>query len=153
MFELSCEGRGGMIEIRGNLWDYFNLPNHIIFITTNGAITKSNRAVMGRGCALEAKTRFPHLPKVLARLIEMNGNIVQELMTGLWVFPVKHSWEMDADLSLIKDSAEQLRRMAMIQSNITFTVPRPGCGNGRLSWEDVRPLLIDLPDNVRVITK
>ena len=28
-----------------------------------------------------------------------------------------------------------------------------GCGNGQLTWEEVRPLLEGLPDNVLVISK
>jgi hypothetical protein len=142
-----------MIEIKGDLWSYYNLPSHLIFITTNGCITRSGKAVMGRGCALEAKARFPHLPKVLAGLIEMNGNIVQELTGGIWSFPVKHNWEMDGDLSLILDSARQLEKMARANPQITYIVPRPGCGNGRLSWGDVKPVIEFLPDNVKVITK
>lgn len=31
-------------------------------------------------------------------------------------------------------------------------LPRPGCGNGRLVWADVKPVLAGLPDEVLIIT-
>ena len=34
-----------------------------------------------------------------------------------------------------------------------FIMPRPGCGEGRLTWEQVRPLLVDLPDNCYVVNR
>jgi len=35
---------------------------------------------------------------------------------------------------------------------IKGNLPRPGCGNGHRTWEEVKPLLDGLPDNVWVIT-
>mgnify|MGYP001580901715 CR=1 FL=1 len=58
-----------------------------------------------------------------------------------------------ADLELIKESASQLAVVAGAYSNKTFVLPRPGCGNGGLKWEDVKPVIEPiLPDNVHVIT-
>src|SRR5208283_1124607 len=107
---------------------------------------------MGRGCALEAATRFPELPKLLGEKIELFGNNVYELQSKkLWVFPVKHKWWKPADPKLIKKSAEQLalyikNREIEFGLHETFVLPKPGCGNGQLDWEDVKPLLKDLPD-------
>jgi hypothetical protein len=58
----------------------------------------------------------------------------------------------EADLVLIAASARQLRGLAEDRPEETFVLPRPGCGNGRLDWTVVRPLLLSLPDNVAVIT-
>ena len=39
-----------------------------------------------------------------------------------------------------------------LKPGATIVIPRPGCGNGRLDWPVVRPLLESLPDTVTVIT-
>lgn len=143
-----------MKEIVGDLWDFYAKPSTIILITTNGKVRRDGRAVMGRGCAKEATQRFADIAKTLGELIEQYGNIVQEIRIGVWAFPVKHSWEMDADMELIKSSARQLAEHATDLANLTFILPRPGCGNGRLGWEDVKKVIEPiLPDNVWVITK
>ena len=56
---------GPMREVIGNLWDFYDRGAHVA-ITTNGSISGNNLAVMGRGVALEAKQRFPALPRQLA---------------------------------------------------------------------------------------
>lgn len=48
-----------------------------ICITTNGYVTKGGRAVMGRGCAREAKERWPGIDLALGNAIRKNGNITQ----------------------------------------------------------------------------
>lgn len=149
-----------MKEIKGNLWDYYGKPGFIICITTNGTVKSNGEAVMGRGCALEAKQRFPFFPKLLGHTIKQHGNHCWRLAvpTGLQMnfmcFPVKHHWSEKADLNLIKRSAGELTYAASCSTGATFILPRPGCGNGGRDWEtEVKLILKDLPDNVWVISK
>jgi hypothetical protein len=149
-----------MVEVKGNLWTY---PADVRVITTNGFVKKDGSCVMGRGCAAEAKATFPDLPRVMGRLIEQNGNHCYLLRRGgpdgvLVSFPVKHHWFEKADTKLIEQSAHELVKLADDQAWIdgwrTIVMPRPGCGNGRLSWDrDVKPILEPiLDDRFHVIT-
>jgi hypothetical protein len=143
-----------MREILGDLWDY-GLPA-IVLITTNGTVKKpSGECVMGRGCALEAKMRFPGIARRLGQQIKDHGNRVHVLEPGkIWSFPVKHNWWDTADLALIAQSAQELAAEAVTRDTVRFILPRPGCGNGKLGWWQVRPVPEKLlPDNVFVIGK
>jgi hypothetical protein len=142
-----------MREIYGNLWDYDGKPDTVVCITTNGFVKANGLAVMGRGCAFEATLKYPAIQKRLGDCIKARGNNLCWLNTKLVAFPVKHAWWQDADLELIKKSAEQLAREARNLPHFLFVLPRPGCGNGRLQWPAVRAILFDvLPDNVAIIT-
>lgn len=142
-----------MEEVKGNLWHY---PADFRVITTNSYIRGDGRLVMGRGVALQAANKFrkEDLELRLGNLIKREGNNVYCLLDlKLITFPVKHYWWNDADFDLIKKSALQLKRKAEIDyPNSIFVMPRAGCGNGRLSWNDVKPFLEILPDNVKVIS-
>jgi hypothetical protein len=140
-----------MRELRGNLWE---LPADWRCITTNGYVRTDGACVMGRGCAREAKQRFPQLPYQLGALLRQPGGNRLHVFPehGLLTFPVKHAWMEPADPALIATSAAQLTDFAALQPDKTFLLPRPGCGNGQLTWEQVRPLLEGLPDNVMVVT-
>lgn len=143
-----------MKEAQGDLWNFAESPNAVICITTNGMVKKNGECVMGRGCAQEAKRRFPGLPEKLGQMIKEFGNVVHELAPNLISFPVKHNWWEDADLKLIELSAINLNKLARLNPAKVFYLPRPGCGNGRRDWEvEVKPLIqLLLPDNVIVIT-
>lgn len=137
--------------VTGNIWDY---PADVICITTNGTVKRNGEAVMGRGVALEATKRYPTIAKRLGSMLKGFGNVVMLLDEELLIFPVKHNWYEKAHIPLIQQSAVQLMGLAKKQSHLTYVLPRPGCGNGGLDWEDVRPLLEPLlPDNVHVIDK
>lgn len=155
-----------MIEVTGNLWDY---PADVRVITTNGTVKKNGECVMGRGCALEAKKYWSRLPTALGALIKEHGNHTQYL--GMWPwgpeedqmlysFPVKHNWYEKADISLIERSALELVSLIDKHTGPDFpdykpvvVIPRPGCGNGGLKWEDVKPVLEPiLDDRFHVIT-
>lgn len=138
-----------MKEIEANLWD---LACDLRVITTNSALRRSDGAcVMGRGCAREARDRFPGLDLKLGRLVARHGNRVMRLGrfggTMIASFPVKHHWRDEADPALIRHSAEQLVALANKFGYKNIAIPRPGCGNGRLSWLDVRPIFADTLDN------
>ncbi|WP_298438338.1 ADP-ribose-binding protein [Geobacter sp.] len=134
-----------MKETTGNIWDY--LGKAVICITTNGHLTRKGEAVLGRGCARQARERFPALPARLGALLSEGGNHVHVIGDGLVSFPVEESPWANPDPRLIRRSAEELRACADREGWPLVIVPRPGCGGGGLSWEEVRPLLADLFDD------
>ncbi len=147
-----------MKEVRGNLWTY---PAHVRVITTNGFVKNDGKAVMGRGCALEATKLYPDISLTLGNLLKKHGNHVNILRFGeffpkdsLVSFPVKHHWYQEADLQLIERSCQELVALAGNYDHSTvFVLPRPGCGNGKLSWADVKPVLEQyFDDRFHVIT-
>jgi|HubBroStandDraft_1064217.scaffolds.fasta_scaffold19852_7 hypothetical protein len=143
-----------MKELQDELWKWYGKPLTIVLVTTNGMVTAGGRCVMGRGCAAEAKARFPGIDLDLGRKITAGGNVMHPLEAGLiWSFPVKHHWREEADMKLIVRSAHQLAQMAGQRPAWMFVLPRPGCGNGRLDWSDVKPWIAFLPDNVTVVSK
>ena len=143
-----------MKEIIGNLWDYRFHRNVVLCITTNGYVKKkSHEAVMGAGCALEATKLYPGINKILGELILKNGNIVQFIFDNILAFPVKHNWWESANIELIVKSANELKEIADNNKETIYLLPRPGCGNGYLKWEDVKKNIVNiLPNNVAVIT-
>ena len=139
-----------MIEVTGNLWTYG--PCDVRVITTNGYVKSNGEAVMGRGCALEAKQRWPELPRALGEHLSRLNNI--PFMVPDWVgisnlvtFPVKHHWREKADPELIRTSALILSAWADLYDWHVVVMPRPGCGNGGLRWTDVRKVLIHILDD------
>jgi hypothetical protein len=83
---------------------------------------------------------------------------------GIIFMPVKHNWWEKADPELIVQSAHEVvaladREQALYkranESNghpervewANIWMPRPGCGNGRLRWEDVKPRIEPILDD------
>lgn len=136
-----------MIEVYGNLWTH---PAETRVITTNGTVKKDGTAVMGRGCALEAKEKWPGIEVNLGDKLSRLGNHVFVLHErGPWPgpivisFPVKHQWSEKADYQLILQSAKELVAVVTALDIDTVVMPRPGCGNGGLEWEAEVPGLIE----------
>lgn len=146
-----------MIEIVGDLFEW---GGDAICITTNGQIRKDGACVMGRGVALQATIKWPGIERVLGRQIMEGGNKVHRLTfeeggrivlcmsnesNGVHVvpwhifsLPVKHHWRDKADIKLIERS---LRELTKLTESMRVGLPRPGCGNGGLDWNAVRPLV------------
>lgn len=109
--------------------------------------------------AFEAKRKWDGLPLQIGLHILHHGNVVGLFQcyapdTLLFTFPVKHEWHQKADLDLIRRSAEQLVvEVSKLTKRGPVVLPRPGCGNGHLSWDTVRPVLEPiLDDRFHVIT-
>lgn len=130
-----------MRELCGNLWDH--LGQAVLVITTNGRVDRQGRALLGRGCARQALAYFPQLAEHLGRLLREQGLQVHDLGNGLVSFPVEETPWSRPDPRLIARSAAQLRALADHQGWRKIIVPRPGCGGGGLSWQEVQPLLLE----------
>jgi len=141
-----------MKEIVGDLWALHAKGNWIV-IPTNGIVNKDGHAVMGRGLALQAKERFKGFPIILGAALKLQGNApfwwtAEKLIT----MPVKHHWREQATPLLIRKSAAALMKMRRFVTQEPIYLPRPGCGNGGLRWEAVRPYIVDvLDDNFTVV--
>lgn len=148
-----------MIELPTGV-DLWDVEADAVVITTNGDINKAGRAVMGRGCALEAKNRYPGIDSVLAGALHTFGNHVHLLFVtereyegevvgdvSILSFPVKRHWHEPASLDLIERSAYELAQAALDFDFDTVAMPRPGCGNGRLSWSVVKPVIEPILDD------
>ena len=127
-----------------------------VCVLTNGIVNRRGEAVMGRGIALEAKTRFPELPRKLGIVINAYGNkVFQFTQHFLFTFPTKHHYREVSSPELIQRSAVQLRELVMgLPPDTPVVLPRPGCGYGGLDYEtEVKPILeeVDLPDNIVII--
>lgn len=146
-----------MREVKADLWE---LPGDARVITTNGTITTGRRGVMGRGCALQAKLRYLGLAQTLGRYLMAHGNHVgvllersEEVSMPLVVFPVKPQWHDKAEYPLIWRSCEELVALTDARGWQTVLLPRPGCGNGRLPWEQVRDSIAPRLDDRFVIVE
>ena len=147
-----------MKEAFVDLWE-MHKAGETIAITTNGTVRKDGCAVMGRGCAKEAAEKFPILPQFLGNHLRQRGNhVIWFPEFHLYTFPVKHNWFELANLGLIAQSFAELAQA--IRGNIhvghehPVFLPRPGCGNGKLRWDDVKSYIGPLvPNNVVIVAR
>lgn len=153
-----------MYEYTGDFWQY---PADVYIITTNGAVKKDGKAVMGAGIARQARDKYSGMDLVLGSLIKSKGNkpfvlgsITKDIpdeYAYLITLPVKHHWKQKADLKLIKNSLLLLEdEIKFVEANSgkfieTIVMVRPGCGNGGLEWSEVKPLCEKYLDNRYVI--
>ncbi|PLX79064.1 MAG: ADP-ribose-binding protein [Desulfuromonas sp.] len=129
-----------MIELSGDLWDQY-AAGAVIAITTNGTVDRDGNAIMLRGCARQARDRFPRLPQILGSLIRQHGSHVFDLGQRIVSFPIEEDPFQLPELSLIERSCRELVELADYKEWPSVVVPRPGCGGGGLSWKSVAPIL------------
>jgi len=106
---------------------------------------------MGKGLALQAKEKFPELPLELGTRITHYGNKVFVFMLyRLIMFPVKSVWYENAKLELIEKSCKELKeifRYNLSDLPVPVYLPKVGCGNGGLNWNEVKPILEKILDD------
>jgi hypothetical protein len=147
-----------MILERGDMWSIFGETGAFV-ITTNPIARSDGAIVMGRGIALQAKNRFPHLPgdfgtrlheRALSKQSLNFGKIGTYDHTNIYFFMVKAHWRDPADLKIIKRSTTLLKELAESKPKRRFDLNFPGIGNGNLPREAVLPIVSTLPNNVHI---
>jgi hypothetical protein len=146
-----------MKEIRGDVFDLMEGDFDAFCITTNGVVKKNGACVMGAGIAQTCRDRFKGIDLKLGMKITADGNHVYQL--GRYIdgrilsFPVKHKWNESADLDLIERSCHELNILVDEKGYDNVLLPRPGCGNGKLKWADVKKKIKPiLSDKIYVVT-
>lgn len=141
------------------MWDVFGNTD-LFVITTNPIRRKDGAVVMGRGIALEAKKKFPHLPYDFGTTLEHTDfqgrdpgfgiiDFYEHQLVGY--FMTKHHWRESSVLSVIENSTDDLIAF-LTDGPIDYRVDLnfPGIGNGKLTRQDVLPIIQRLPDNVHI---
>lgn len=82
-----------MQEITGDLFE--SELADAICVTTNGFVNKAGAVTMGRGCAAEAKYRWPGIQMTIGTLIQQGGNgcrLVTDVIEGKTLLKVPATW-------------------------------------------------------------
>jgi O-acetyl-ADP-ribose deacetylase (regulator of RNase III) len=122
--------------------------------------TVNTVGVMGKGIALQFKRAYPEnfdTYEAACRNHEVVPGRVFVYRTGqmsrphfILNFPTKTHWRAKSKIADIESGLRDLRRIILELEISSIAVPPLGCGNGGLSWLDVRPLihqqLGDMPD-------
>ncbi|PLX66603.1 MAG: ADP-ribose-binding protein [Denitrovibrio sp.] len=128
-----------------NLVDYIGKAP--VVVTTNGTVKKDGKANLGRGNAKEVGKAVSWLAEKLGYLVTNFGNHVHHIDEMLISFPVEETWTSQADIMLVKRSAEELKRLADKQGWEKVYMPLPGCGFGGLRpstvINEIAPILDD----------
>lgn len=113
--------------------------------------TVNTEGVMGKGIALEFKESFPENFKLYKKAC-----VKGEIETGKMFlthtnrldnpkfiinFPTKKHWRYPSKIEYIKDGLKDLENIISVYEIKSIAIPPLGCGNGKLNWKDVKPLI------------
>lgn len=124
----------------------------LLSATTEALVNTVNTVgVMGKGIALQFKTRFPQNFKVYHEackkgtfntgqvLVVREGDLLHQ--KTIVNFPTKAHWKADSKYEYISTGLEALKN-ALLEYNIkSIAIPPLGCGNGGLDWNRVKIMI------------
>jgi hypothetical protein len=130
----------------------WTLPDVYIF-TGNGIIKQNGAIVMGRGAAKQVRDTYPGIDKRFGDFITALPDAylhIAAIKSKQYIgwFKVKNHWQQPADLMIIEHATDELAIHAGMYPIHPCHMNFPGVGNGRLSDEQVLPIIKRLPDNV-----
>lgn len=151
--------RGGMILERGNMWSVL-AQTDLFLISANSTLKANGALVMGRGLAREARDRFPGLDHEAGMTVlataprrcfpQVTYGLIVLPTKPLGLFQVKYHWADPAVHYLIAESIRRLGSLIQAKELARVDLNFPGIGNGRLTKEEVLPIISKLPDSVHV---
>ena len=131
---------GSVSVIRGDLFESYAQT----LVNTVNCV-----GVMGKGVALQFKKRFPDMFAEYARRcrdgeVRLGEPYLWAPLGSPWVlnFPTKDHWRSVARLQDIVDGLDHLGEHYESWGIESMAVPSLGCGEGRLDWHVVAPVLI-----------
>ena len=124
--------------------------------------TVNTKGVMGAGIALQFKKAFPENFKLYEKASKENkiqiGKVfvteIGKITNPRYIinFPTKQHWRYPSKLSWIKEGLIDLRNFIIQKKIKSIAIPPLGCGNGKLKWKDVKPLIVDAISDINDLT-
>jgi ribA/ribD-fused uncharacterized protein len=121
----------------------------VIVNTVNARLSPSGRGVMGAGVAKAFKERFPSIMGDYEQAIR-SGEL-REGTAMLFDLPdgrkwaalaTKADWRDPSQMEWVESSTKQLAELMKAQGLKSVALPPPGCGNGKLEWSEVEPVVL-----------
>ena len=113
--------------------------------------------VMGKGMAKQFSMTFPGLlpsyQKACSRSVfKKEGLYVYEVDGNRKVvcLPTKRHWRYPSKLEWIDEALHRLATDYMRYGITSLAVPAVGCGEGKLQWKDVYPLIVRYLDSIEI---
>ena len=116
--------------------------------------------VMGKGIALQFKNAYPENFKVYSEAVKSGKFRLGEVLVVpvkavgpvrfVINFPTKSHWRFPSRLEWIHAGLKDLRLKIEALGIRSIVLPRLGCGNGGLNWNQVRPLIEQEMGNLEV---
>lgn len=104
--------------------------------------------VMGRGIALEFKTRYPAYFQSYKKACDNKQvrpgtlHVYRKDNSAVLIgFPTKDHWRNPSKLEWIGSGLKSLRGLILELEIPSISIPALGCSNGGLNWSDVKPLI------------
>ncbi|MEX2181908.1 MAG: macro domain-containing protein [Gemmatimonadaceae bacterium] len=124
--------------VQGNL---FESPAQTLVNTVNTV------GAMGKGIALQFKRYFPEMFTEYQRFCEAGKlqigtlHLYQTRHKKILNFPTKQEWRRPSKLEYVERGLDTFVRIWREAGIHSIAFPPLGCGNGELSYDDVRPLM------------
>lgn len=141
----------------GDMWSAYNHHESVFVFTANSTLKSNGELVMGAGIARAVRDRLPGIARAFGVLVgsqrfpdEYGFLILDYKGKRIGALQVKTRFDEKASLALIRSSIEKLARWAGENLDTEINMNFPGIGCGGLAEDLVRPILLDLPKNVRI---
>lgn len=121
--------------------DIFESKTHVIVNTVNC------RGVMGKGLALAFKQKFPEMFPVYqqecktGKLRIGHPTLYQRSTPWILNFPTKKEWRLPSKIEYLEQGLEYFVANYKKAGIKSIAFPKLGAQNGKLSWDDVGPLM------------
>lgn len=111
--------------------------------------------VMGSGLALEFKKRYPKMYADYYLVCEQGKLKAGDVWPWenpksnpriIFNFATKGHWRLPSEYSYIEKGLQQLKEQIEYFKVKSICIPKLGCKNGRLSWDKVKPMIVEMHD-------
>lgn len=109
--------------------------------------------VMGKGVALAVKIKYPEIYSIYRFAFEHDMLQIGQVSYGIAYdgkivinFPTKLHWRDPSRMSYIEVGIFSLARTIEALKIKSIAIPPLGCGNGRLDWQEVKPMIVEFAE-------
>lgn len=125
-------------KIEKNLFEFGKNSNEFIVNTVN------TEKVMGKGIALEFKSRFPEYYNWYkdGTTITNPGDVEISKHWNIISIATKNKWKYPSKIEWVEQCLKNLKKLAVENKIKNIYMPAPGAGNGKINFEnEVEPLI------------